>query len=140
MGTITKYFGLALTGDQGPVGAGTTSSTRDVEATLEDKFNHRTVALTTTNEDLDIGDVDTSKIYQVLIWNTAAVAATNYVIVSYYDGTNTIEAHYILPQDGMVVPMKPQTTGNPRIKLKTDSGACNVMIKVMEAGTPPVGP
>lgn len=137
MGSITKNFGLALTGDQGPVGSGTVSFTREVEEILTDKFNHRSVALTSSNEDLDIGDVDTSKVYQVLVWNTAATTATNYVVVSYYDGTNTIVAHRILPQDGMVVPMEPQTAGNPRIRLKMDSGTGNVTIKVLEAGTPP---
>ncbi len=138
MAKITKTISLALS--EGALGdvAGTTSSyEREVEAALANNHVARSQALTTSWEDLDVGDIDVTKIYEVHFHNHAAADATNYVQVAVYDGTNRIIVARVLPQNGGAWPAEPQASGYPKIQVRVNSGTGSVTVKAIEAGTPP---
>lgn len=134
---ITKIVSLALEGDLGPVVGSTSSYERVVETALAGNHVARTQSLTGTWEDIDVGDVDVSKVYEVWCANFAAADATNYVEIAAYDGTNRITVARLLPGNSLALPATPQSSGNPRLQARMNTGTGSVTIKVVEAGTPP---
>lgn len=137
MAAITKYVSLGLTeGALGDVSASSSSLSRDVETTLANNFVNRTQALTSSYELLDLGDVDPTKIYQVEIRFPDDEAATNYVQVASYDGTNTIVFARLMRGDALLLPAEPQSASYPAIRVKMNTGTGTIAIKVIEAGDP----
>lgn len=137
MAAITKYASLGLTeGALGDVSASSSSLSRTVEAALADNYVNRTQALTSSYELLDLGDVDPTKIYQVEIKFPDDLAATNYVQVAAYDGTNTVVFARLMRGDALVLPAEPQSASYPAIRVKMNTGTGTIAIKVIEAGDP----
>jgi hypothetical protein len=133
--TLTKYSALAVESDVISIGAGATNKARPINASLTGKAVHRNQDLTTSYEDLDLGDVTLTAEHEVWITNTAAAAVTTWVDVAVTDGTNTILFGRIRPgQPYGPICMIPQASGAPKIRLKMSSGTGSVAVKAAEAG------
>lgn len=136
---LTFYAEMTLVGDLGNVGAfGGESVEATVEAALDGDHKSGTQDVTTTATAIDTGTVDVTKKHGVFIVNQAAAGATNVIKVMVYDGTNSIQVGELVAGTigRFLTTMPAQTSGYPKLRLQTDSGAAKAAVKVFELGTP----
>jgi hypothetical protein len=109
-----------------------------VEAALPGRGIARTQDLTTTAEDIDLGDVDLSKEHIVWFRNLGVPADTNYVDVAVMsDVSTTTYFGRARPGDpiGPIV-MMPQTAGYPKLRVRMNTGTGRIETKAAEVGDP----
>ena len=123
--------------DLGDVASPANSYDRAIETALDGDYSSNSGTATNAVADVPIGPVDTSKVYEVFIQNMDSTAATLYLKVMLYDGTNTIEAGRLYPGNSMIVPAPPMAGGLPKYRVVTSAaGNVKYRYKVIEAGDP----
>lgn len=139
MATVTFYAEMILSGELGNVGAfGSESIEAVVEAALDGDHKSGIQDVTTSAAAIDTGTVDVTKKHGVFIVNQTPAGATNIIKVMAYDGTNSIQVGELVAGGigRFVTTMPAQTSGYPKLRLQTDSGAAKAAVKVFELGTP----
>jgi hypothetical protein len=122
-------------GDIGPQFAET--ETYNIETGLDGDTAFATVDLTTTAAAIPTGVVDVTKAHLLVVNNVSGSGATNYIIGEMYDGTNSIACLRLYGIGGRaVVPMPPQVSGYPKLRLKMSTGTGKASVKVLEQGVP----
>lgn len=111
--------------------------TFSIETGLDGDSAFNTVDVTTTATAIPTGVVDVTKVHLLVIANVTGDAATNYIIGEMYDGTNSIPCFRLHAIGGRAVyPLPPQSSGFPKLRIKTSSGNGKVAVKVLEMGVP----
>lgn len=137
--TVTFFAEMTLAGDLGNVASyGNNSVDAVVEAALDGDHKTGTQDVTTSAAAIDTGTVDVTKMHGVFIVNQTPAGATNVIKVMSYDGTNSIEVGRLVAGGigRFVTTLPPQSSGFPKLRLITDSGAAKAAVKVFELGTP----
>ena len=113
------------------------SETFNIESGIDGDSAFATVDLTTTAAAIPTGVVDVTKAHLVMINNVSGTGATNYIIGEMFDGTNSIACFRLHGIGGRaVIPMPPQVSGFPKLRLKMNTGTGKASVKVLEQGVP----